>query len=137
MSIQRLCICDWSSTDRRDVVVLNPSWLQVEDAIRALNNDNLNDIYLTPPQGSSDTFLAVGGGSGRYLVTGAIEGETFPTLVDTTSSDDTLVPLVVGGQLGQYPARWLVTLGAALSAVRLFFDAGGFDCGVEWAYPHG
>ncbi len=137
MAIQRLSICHWTNIERRDVIVLDPSWSQVEAAVRELNNEELNDIYLTPLQAGADTFLGVGGGSGRYLVTGAIAGQTFPTLVDTLSSDDTLVPLVVGGQLAEYPARWLVTLEAALSAIRLFFDAGGFDCGVEWAYPHG
>jgi len=137
VGIKRLRVCDWANTSTRDVIVLNPSWSQVDAAIRALNNDNLNDIYLEPWQGGSDTFLGVGGGSGRYIVTGAIAGKTFPTLVSTGSLDETLVPLVVGGQLGEYPARWLVTLEDALSAVRLFFDAGGFDCGVEWASPRG
>ncbi len=45
-----------------------------------------------------------------------------------------MVPLVVGGQLGEYPARWLVTLDGALSVARSFFDAGEFGCGVSWEY---
>ncbi len=137
VGIQRLCICDWSNTTRRDVVALDPSWPQVEAAIRALNNRNLNDVYLTPLAAQSETFLGIGGGDGRYLLTGAIAGKTFPTLVTTLSLDESLIPLVVGGQPGEYPARWLVTLDDALSAARAFFDGGGFDCGVEWAYARG
>ena len=137
VGIQRLCICDWSNSNRRDVVVLDPPWPQVEAAIRALNNRNLNDVYLTPLAAQSETFLGIGGGSGQYLLTGAVAGKTFPTLVTALNLDDSLVPLVVGGQLGEYPARWLVSLDDALSAARAFFDAGGFDCGVEWAYPRG
>ena len=137
MAIERLCICDWANRDQRDVDIREPSWAQVEAAILALNNRNLNDLYLTPRESSPETYLGVGGGAGRYLVTGAIGKETFPTLVNSASSDDTMVPLVVGGQLGDYPARWLVTLEDALRATRLFYDAGGFDCTVEWAYPLG
>ncbi len=129
-------ICDWSSRDRRDLIVFKPSWTQVESAIRALNNRNLNDLYLTPREADPETFLGFGGGDGRYLVTGAIAGKSFPTFVTQPSLDDSMVPLVVGGQLSEYPARWLVTLDGALSVARSFFDAGGFDCGVSWEYAN-
>jgi hypothetical protein len=109
----------------------------VEEAIRALNNNNLNDLYLIPQAGSLETFLGVGGGAGRYLVTGSIAGNTFPTLVDSESTDNTVAPLVVGGQLGEYPRNWLISLDAAVAAAHAFYNAGGFDCGVRWAYPQG
>ncbi len=137
VGLERLMICDWSNKDRRELSVLEPSWAQIETAVRALNNHNLNDIYLTPLQSDPGTFLAIGGGDGRYLVTGAIGGKSFPTFVTRPSLDYSMVPLVVGGQLGEYPARWVVTLDRALSVARSFFDAGGFDCGVSWEYTDG
>jgi hypothetical protein len=136
MGIAQLTVCDWSQNPR-DLLISQPQWSQIEAAIRALNNDNLNDIYLQPASEPTDTFLGVGGGAGKYLVTGAVRGATFPTLVDDTSDDESLTPLVVGGQLGEFPARWLVSLEAAIAAVRAFYDSGGFDCGVKWAYPQG
>ncbi len=43
----------------------------MEEAICALNNNNLNDLYLIPQVGDLEKFLGVGGGAGRYLVTGS------------------------------------------------------------------
>jgi len=134
VGIQRLLICDWSKKDQRDLRILNPSWVQVESAIRALNNRNLNDVYLTPLEAHPETFLGIGGGDGKYLVTGAIAGRKFPTFVISPSLDESKVPLVVGGQLGEYPKRWVVTLDSALDVARSFFDAGGFESGVSWEY---
>jgi hypothetical protein len=136
MGIEQLTICDWANPDNRDTVIADPEWSRVELAILALNNKNLNDIYLTPFVAEPETFLGIGGGAGRYLVTGAVAGDTFPTLVGG-GSDSSLAPLVVGGQLGEYPANWLVSLEEALTAARAFLTAGGFDCGVNWAYPQG
>jgi hypothetical protein len=42
--------------------------------------------------------------------------------------------LCVGGQLAEYPSRWVVDLDHALEAVRMFYEAGTFDCGVPWEY---
>ena len=136
MGVARLTVSDWSRTPR-DTVVLNPAWSEVETAIRALNGRNLNDVYLRPLHDVDTTFLGVGGGAGRLLVTGAINGETFPTLTDAESTDETLVSLVVGGQSGDYPARWLVDTEVAVAAARAFYVHGGFDCGVPWEYPQG
>jgi Immunity protein Imm1 len=135
MGIEQLTICDWARQPR-DLEIWNPQWPQIEVAIRALNNQNLNDIYLTPSRDTPGTYLSVGGGAGRYLVTGAIGiDEKFPMLVDEHSDDESLRPLVVGGQGGEFPARWLVSLEAALSAAHAFFESGGFDCDVRWVYP--
>jgi hypothetical protein len=66
LGIGRLRICDWSNLQKRDTEIPFPKWTQVEEAIRALNNNNLNDLYLIPQVGSLETFLVVGGGAGRY-----------------------------------------------------------------------
>jgi hypothetical protein len=137
VGIGLLLICDWSNLRKRDTEIPFPAWTQVEEAIRALDNKNLNDLYLTPQTGSLETFLGIGGGAGRYLVTGSNAGNSFPTLLDSESTDSALAPLLVGGQLGEYPRHWIVSLDAAVGAARAFYDVGGFDCGVRWAYPHG
>src|ERR1700730_3068969 len=75
------------------------------------------------------TFLGVGGGDGKYIVHGSEGGERFPTLSHPTSTDERLVPLCVGGQLAEYPARWIVDLERTLAAAKMFYEAGTFDCG--------
>jgi hypothetical protein len=134
MPIESLTICDWANTDQRDHVIQNPSWSDVENAIRSLDNKARNDLYLKPLDTSQDTFLGVGGGDGKYIVHGSEGGERFPTLSGPTGTDERLVPLCVGGQLAEYPARWIVDLDRTLAAVKMFYEAGTFDCGVKWEY---
>lgn len=105
MPIACLTICDWASTQMHKRIIESPSCADVELAIRSLDNESRNDVYLKPLQASEDTFLSVGGGAGRYIVHGSEHGERFPTLSNPTSTDGRLVPLCVGGQLGEYPAE--------------------------------
>jgi hypothetical protein len=93
----------------------------------------MTSIYLQPLNSSEDSFLSVGGGAGRYIVTGSEHGSRFPTLCNPAGADD-LISLCVGGQLGEYPSRWVVNLEQALAAVQAFYRAGAFDCGVSWEY---
>ena len=115
-------------------MVANPAWGDIEAAIRRLDNEARNDIYLRPVGAPAETYLCVGGGDGRYIVSGSEAGDRFPTLENPSGSETELVPLCVGGQLGEYPSRYVVDLNMALAAARRFYDVGGFDCGVSWAY---
>jgi hypothetical protein len=118
-----LTICHWSDVSRSDEVITNPAWGEVDAAIRLLDNHERNDIYLRPIRAAKDTYLAVGGGAGRYVVSGSMEGRRFPTLENPSGSEAELVPVCVGGQLGEYPSRYVVDLSVALAAVRSFYDA--------------
>src|SRR5262249_25004042 len=92
-----------------------------------------NDLYLTPAVSDVGTYLCVGGGNGRYILTGAIEiDKEFPTLVESDRPADPVQELVVGGQAGMYPANWIVSLETALRAARAFYDAGGFEGSFPW-----
>ena len=132
MAIARLTICDWQGVNKRDTEVDDPAWSDVESAIRALNNRNLNDVYLQPDRTDSETYLCVGGGAGRYIASGAVNNAAFPTLVDPLRSREPKVILMVGGQPGDYPSNWVVDLQSALRAAKSFYDAGGFSSDVNW-----
>jgi len=133
MKIRRLTICDWQGNRRNDTVIDNPSWTAIEAAIRAMNNANLNDVHLEI-ESSNDASLTIGGGSGKYIVSGTLAGESFPTLADPTATDG-CIALVAGGQLGDYPARYVVNLEATLEAVRSVAESGSFDARLAaWTY---
>ena len=134
MPLESLTICRWSDVSRSDELVSNPAWADIDAAIRRLDNRTWNDIYLRPIDAAAETYLVVGGGAGRYVVSGSEAGERFPTLPNPSGSETELVPVCVGGQLGEYPSRYVVDLNAALAAARSFYDAGGFDCGISWSY---
>jgi hypothetical protein len=133
MGIELLTVCEWDGPHLNRIEVTHPTWQQVEDAIRALDGRTRNDLYLTPVASNLETYLTVGGGNGRYLVTGSINNERFPTAVRETKTDAAHESLVVGGQTGEYPATRILDLDSALSASRAFFEtrefAGG---GVTW-----
>lgn len=132
MAIDRLVICRWSGNTKEDQIVQNPTWFDVENAVKRLNGKEYNDIYLTPDIGNEETYLAIGGGDGQYLVAGSINNEIFPTYVDAEKSVEKQVQIVVGGQLGDYPENYIVSLDAALKAVKSFYETGNFGNDVPW-----
>ena len=133
MAIDRLKICRWLGATRQDHDVVHPSWNCVEDSIRALNGADLNDLHLYPNRTES-TWLAVGGGSGGDVVTGADPAGRFPILVTSKNCHIDSIELMIGGQASDYAAKHVVSLEEAMAAARAFYDAGGFECGVEWSY---
>ncbi|QBC28191.1 hypothetical protein U737_15530 [Methylomonas sp. LW13] len=132
MPIAMLTISDWDSAHERDKMIESPTWSEIESAIRALNNENLNDLYLYPEKNNTETYLCIGGGSGRYVLTGSIKNQSFPTLIDPDRSSMSSTQLVVGGQLGDYPSNWVMDLCTTLQTAKAFYDGSGFKCGVKW-----
>jgi hypothetical protein len=132
MAIDVLTMCRWDGCARSDTEIQAPDWPSVEKAIRELNNQNRNDVYLIPNSHDRETYLAVGGGAGRYLVTGSVQSERFPTLIHPKKPPTPKELLVVGGQEGDYPGNWIVDLEMALQAARVFYESGNFGDGMNW-----
>jgi hypothetical protein len=133
MAIGRLTVCDWTRGVRSDIVIDDPSWQDVEDAIRALDGHRRNDIYLYPDKQNEETWLAIGGGDGRYILTGGVAvDQEFPTLTDPGKPPEPEEAIVVGGQEGLYPGNWVLTLESALRGARAFYDVGGFQNDAPW-----
>ena len=128
----QLAVYEWRGTGVTKTISEQPSWEAVESAIRALNNRERNDLYLTPSPGDPETYLCIGGGAGRYVVAGSVRNLEFPTILDDSKSPDPRQRLTVGGQEGEYPANQVVDLETALSAAREFFEAGGFSESGPW-----
>jgi hypothetical protein len=133
MSIAELIICEWKGTGLKEQVINRPSLKTVVAAVRALDNAARNDLYLYPKAGSVETYLCVGGGKGRYLLSGQLPGERFPTLVDPSRPALPKEALVVGGQESLYPRNWIHPLDIALRAVEEFWNTGAFGgAGLNW-----
>ena len=132
MPIGRLTTYRWFDRTNASESFDDPSWSAVERAIAALDGGQRNDLYLFPKADDPHTWLCIGGGAGRYLVSGSLASERFPTLVDHTRPGDEEVTVTVGGQGGDYPANWVVDLPAALAAAKDFFDASGFEGTTKW-----
>jgi hypothetical protein len=131
MPLHSLTVCEWSQRRRIDSVLNNPTWPDIEAAIRKLDNDRFNDIHLQRDEDSEDFCLSVGGGSGRYLITGA-SPDGYPTVTDLTRASLPDELLCVGGQDCYFPAKWIHPLDVALTAARTFFETGTFAGPLEW-----
>ena len=132
MKVRRLTICAWTDGNRTDTAMDTPSWPDIESAVRALNNRNLNDIHMELEE-IAETFLSVGGGAGQYIVSGSVDGKAFPVLIDASLPEEPRVDLLVGGQLGDYPRCCVVDLDHALRAVRSVAETGKFQEQIGWA----
>jgi hypothetical protein len=134
MSIELLSMPKWTTaTAFEDSVIQSPQWSDIEAAIRKLDGSVSQEIYLHPKRDNLETWLSIGGGTGKYLVTGSINNEHFPTYVNGNERADD-VPLLIGGQLGEFPNNWIVDVDVALQIAKAFWDAGAFECGVTWSY---
>ena len=133
MTVARMTVCQWRGTRVDKDVVSRPTLEQVFDAVRRLDNAVFNDLYLEPDGSSGDAWLCVGGGAGRYVLTGSISDERFPTLVDPARAGEPSLALVVGGQKGSYPGNQVHDLNTALEAVRTFWTTERFEeAGLVW-----
>jgi hypothetical protein len=129
--LHSLTVCEWHERRRIDSVLKNPTWPDIESAIRKLDNERFNDIHLQRDEDPEDFWLTVGGGAGRYVITGA-SPDGFPTVTDPKRAGLPDELLCVGGQDGYFPARWIHSLDIALTAARSFFETGKFSGPVEW-----
>jgi hypothetical protein len=133
MPLAELRVFEWRGTGRTEQIVHRPPLKTVLAAVRALDGASHNDLYLYPKAASSQPYLCVGGGAGRYLLTGVLPGDRFPTLIDPSRPDLPKQPLRVGGQEGLYPRNWIHPLDVALRAVEEFWNTGEFSCaGLTW-----
>jgi hypothetical protein len=129
MAVAQMKVCDWQGASCQEMMIENPTWEQIKMAIQALNNDNLNDLYLHT---DNDTWLCVGGGQGQYLLTGASGDNAFPTLIDQNRQSQPKISLTVGGQTGDYPANAVHDRAQTLTAVQDFYDNGGYTANINW-----
>lgn len=132
MPINQILICKWLGNTKEDQMIAKSTWSDVENAVRSLNGREYNDIYLTPDKINQQTYLSVGGGDGKYLVSGSINNEIFPTYVNPDVSGAKEIQIIVGGQSGDYPENYIVDINTALKAVKSFYESGNFENDIPW-----
>lgn len=127
-----MTVFEWRGVTAEMIEIVAPPWEAVEEAIRRLDTKRFNDVYLVPKRAEPETYLCIGGGAGRYVVTGSVRSEQFPTVIDASKEPNAVAHLVVGGQLGAYPANWILDLETTLRAARHFHTTADFSGAVTW-----
>ena len=108
-----------------------PSESQVVAEIRRLDGRRLTMATLSAPDWSS---LSIGGGAGYYNVCWTTADEEFYSLADPMISpeEEGQRDLVVGGQLGFYPRRFIVPEFQAITAALEFLHDGLRTTTLQW-----
>jgi len=136
MTIAELRVFEWRGTGRTEQVIARPPLKALLAAVRALDGGAHNDIYLYPKAGNPQCYLCIGGGNGKYLLTGVLPGDRFPTLVDPNRPEVPKEAVRVGGQEGLYPRNWIHPLQVALKVAEEFWSTGAFGgAGLTWREP--
>jgi hypothetical protein len=109
----------------------NPTWREIEAAIRRLNGDTCTLVILgigDPPV----PHMAIGGGEdGNYIVYITDDNEVFYKLVCPQAPSGKRT-LVAGGQLGNYELRMCVSLSDAVRAARTYAEQGKPEPSLAW-----
>jgi hypothetical protein len=128
----KLLVSRWSGQSYSCEEILDPSTEALVAAIKALNNEDLNDIHLHV-LGDSPSWLCVGGGGGDYIVAGETsDGQHLALNESARQSLSGTVELVVGGQLATYPLRETVSRDRAIEAASNFLKNSGFAKCTDW-----
>lgn len=111
--------------------ICNPSWEQIEIAIRALDANRYTLVSLIA--GNVGAFL-IGGGNGQYILTAFFDNDCHLT-ARKSIEDSSNVELTVGGQTGIYSSNEIWPLDTAIHAARQFVESGTLDNLLEWTEP--
>jgi hypothetical protein len=83
----------WIGNQNEGDLIENPSWNQVEKAIRELDGENQTLVTLGV---NEDTYMSIGGGKNKYIVTVTFDNFNFYILIDSAKSEQ-IETLIVGG----------------------------------------
>ncbi len=116
--------------------VEHPDWNQIEAVIRALDGRTHTEVALRVDneRPAETAHMMIGGGNeGHYVAYTTYDGEHYldllPLIPDASAAD---VPMVVGGEPDEYPARMVVDLATVLEAARAFAIHGELAPGLNW-----
>ena len=121
MFVSNLSVEQWIDNFNQDELIKKPTWNQIETAIRELNGKNKTLVTLGADE---ETYMSIGGGAGKYVVTATFDNFDFYILVNLLKPDNQIEKLVVGGQQGNYSAKMCVDLLPCLLAARTFVESG-------------
>ena len=128
MFISKFSVESWQGNRNQNLVKPAQNWAEIEAAIRELNGQHKTLVTL---ETNGETHMAIGGGTGQYLVYLTFDNETFHHLTDPSKSGCDQ-RLVVGGQEGIYPAKLCVGINEALKAAQTFAELGDLEKSVKW-----
>jgi hypothetical protein len=119
----------WQGPKNETNLVSDPSWDDIESAIRDLDGNVHTIVGL---QADGEAHLVIGGGScGRYIVYATFDNVHFSAL-SSGQAVQSKVPLCIGGEIGDYKDNLIVDIASALCAARPFAESGQLGPALPW-----
>ena len=106
----------------------NPGWVDVEQAVRQMNGDTVNQVIAVVTEGH---YLLVGGGDHNQFVCQAELPDGQWMLCDPTRSDKQVIS-VMNGQPGDYVATHVLGIDTIKEAARYFHETGKLLPSLNW-----
>ena len=129
MFVLNLSAENWVGNQDEGDLIANPTWSQIEKAIRELDGKSKTLVTLGV---DDECYMSIGGGeSGKYIVNVTFDNVSFHNLVEP-SKPDAIDKLVVGGQEGNYSAKMSVNLERVLLAAQTFTVSGKLEKSLSW-----
>jgi hypothetical protein len=120
---------NWGKTSDEGSEIPDPDEKIIRAALQHLNGETKTLVML---RNEDDANLVIGGGNdGKYVTYATFDNRSFKILAKRTESDE-LVSLNAGGQIGDYPSRWVVSLSDAMQAAFRFAQDGILDPSLTW-----
>lgn len=108
----------------------NPTWEQIETAIRRLDGERCTLLILGV--GDPVPHMGIGGGEdGKYIVYATPDNMSFHTLVNPGAPPGKCM-LTAGGQAGDYELKRCVSLREVLLAAKTYAETGQIEAGLSW-----
>ncbi len=103
LQVAELLAPRWQPGGRtKQTVIPFPARHHVELAIRLLDGQELNDLYLKTSE--AGTYLGICRGAGRYMVAICEHNQRFGQLLNTQDLSDVQEDIICGGQLTRFAA---------------------------------
>ena len=119
----------WEGIEQSGNILLNPSWEDIDAAIRKLNGGEYTIVRL---QGKDEAHMAIGGGGhGRYIVYATFNNEEFFNLLCDDKAIGSVL-LFIGGREQDLPMETVVEVDLVFKAVKTFVERGELESNLQW-----
>jgi len=109
----------------------NPSWIDIETAIRSLDGDTRTLLVLGIGDPPVPHMAIAGGEEGQYIVYTTLDNMIFHKLIKPEAPPGKCL-LVAGGQRGEYDRKMCVGLFEAIRAAKTYCETGKEDPSLVW-----
>jgi hypothetical protein len=126
----KLIIDNWTLNKNKNSIINVNEFDEVIKFIKQLNQKEHTQVILD----NESSYLLIGGGLNKYVVSFVIDDETSFNLFNTTLSNNFQLyeDLVTGGQKGSFPEHIVVDYELMIKASEYYFNTGKMNINLKW-----